>query len=365
MRFATLAAILLSTMSQVIDADDASSQLFEQRLRPILKSDAASSCTECHFSGVELRHYLRNSEAETFATLRQRGLIDSQRPEKSKLLEFIARKPDKSNPLTEKVRQTELAAFREWITAAVRNPELLKAKPSEPLETELSVEVIRHARRDRVLASFVDNVWSEMGRCLSCHSPEKNRHQVAKRGLEFVDSISWLVPRDPAATLERLVADGDIDLDHPEASPLLTKPAGLVEHGGGPKFLAGGETYAKFLAFLKDYAAVRNGSYQQPADLPKPATEMAWLTAQHLKLTDLPETALEGMLKGDVYRWDDRRQTWASQRAGFVEGPANAKQRVFHNMVSQTVPADDRAAVAELRRQPRLPAGRYLVRLSI
>jgi hypothetical protein len=342
-----------------------STTLFESRLVPILKSDTASSCTECHFSGVELRHYLRASEADTFAALRQQGLIDPAKPEQSKLLTFIARKPDRPDPLLEKVRQAELVAVREWIVAAAKNPELFAAKPSRPLETELPVEVIRHTRRDRVLAAFVDNIWSEMGRCLNCHSPERNRNQIARHGKEKVDAISWIVPRDPQATLERLVADGNIDLDRPETSPVLTKPAGLVEHGGGPKFLAGGETYQKFLGFLKDYATVRAGTYRQSKDLPKPVAELAWLTEQHLKLTDLPDAALGGVLRGDVYPWDDQTQAWSNDRAGFVEGPVNAQQRVFQNMVTQTAKATDDAAATAVRKQPRLPAGRYRVVLSI
>ena len=342
-----------------------SSQIFERRLAPILKSQDSSSCTQCHFAGVELRDYLQQSEAATFAALRQRGLIDTEKPERSKILEFIARRPENSNALMEKARETELAAFRDWLTVAVRNPELLSAKPASPLETELPVEVIRHARRDRVLSSFVDNIWSELGRCLNCHSPERNRNQIAKRGQEFVDSISWIVPRDPAATLERLVADGDIDLDQPESSPLLTKPAGLTEHGGGPKFLAGGGTYDKFLAFLKDYSAIRGGTYRKAGDIPKPPGELAWLTEQHLKLTDLPQGVLAGPLKVELFPWDEQAKAWSSQRAGFAEGPVNAQQRVFQSMVSQTAAASNAAAVTELRRQPRLAAGRYLARVWI
>lgn len=95
----------------------------------------------------------------------------------------------------------------------MRDRDLLAAEVTETtLGTELPVEVIRHMRRDRVLQSFVDNIWSEMGRCINCHSPERNQRQVREHG----EQISWIVPRDPAATLEKLIESGNIDTDNPD-----------------------------------------------------------------------------------------------------------------------------------------------------
>lgn len=42
-----------------------------------------------------------------------------------------------------------------------------------------------------------------------------------------IDAISWIVPRDPAGTLQKLVDTGNINLDEPDASLVLTKPLGL------------------------------------------------------------------------------------------------------------------------------------------
>ena len=66
---------------------------------------------------------------------------------------------------------------------AVREPDLLSVKPEdEPFGPAVPEELIRHARSDRVLGWFVENVWSEVGRCAACHSPEKNAEQVKKHG---------------------------------------------------------------------------------------------------------------------------------------------------------------------------------------
>ena len=109
-------------------------------------------------------------------------MIDVDKPDESKLLRFIGRKPEKPDPLVEKVRQNELVAFRAWIRAAVREPGLLKATSDVQVGTSLPPEVIRHARRDRVLSSFIDNIWSEMGRCVNCHNPERNRQKIGRNG---------------------------------------------------------------------------------------------------------------------------------------------------------------------------------------
>ena len=64
----------------------------------------------------------------------------------------------------DKVRQQEHDAFQAWIRAAVKDPDLLAAKSSESIGPKIPDEAIRHARKDRVLASFIENVWTEVGR---------------------------------------------------------------------------------------------------------------------------------------------------------------------------------------------------------
>ena len=157
--------------------------IFERRILPIFRAKSPSSCTECHLSGVDLKDYIHADQGKTFASLVGAGLVDVEKPQDSKILEFIARKPEKPGLVTEKVRMQEYEAFRSWLEAAVKEPGLLAARPGdERLGPTVPEAVIRHARTDRVLASFVDNVWAEVGRCVGCHSPDKNREQVAKHG---------------------------------------------------------------------------------------------------------------------------------------------------------------------------------------
>jgi hypothetical protein len=53
---------------------------FNERILPIMNSPNPSCCTECHLVGVDLKNYILPSEAKTFASLRDQGLIDLDEP---------------------------------------------------------------------------------------------------------------------------------------------------------------------------------------------------------------------------------------------------------------------------------------------
>lgn len=207
--------------------------LFEKRILPIFTAAKPSSCTECHLSGVELADYIKPSQSETFSSLVKAGLIDREAPDDSKLLKFISRRPDKPSLLTDEVRQQEYDAFHAWICAAVKDPTLKELAPNGHAGPQIPDEVIRHARTDRVLASFIDNIWTEVGRCAACHSPNQNQKQVEEHG----DVVSWIIPDSPQATLDHMLAADIINPQLPLESLLLTKPTMQVEHGGGQKMV--------------------------------------------------------------------------------------------------------------------------------
>jgi len=343
------------------ERDLSAADVFDRRILPILRSERASSCTECHFGGVELKNYIREDQATTFAALRADGLIDLQRPDDSKILQFIRRHTDATDPLIAKMRQAELQAFRDWICAAVQDPTLLAARPSDvKIGSELPAEVIRRMRRDRVLQAFVENIWSEIGRCLNCHSPERNQRQVSEHG----EQVSWIVPGNPAGTLDKLVQGGNIDLAHPDQSPVLTKPLGLEQHGGGPKFAVGSRTDKNYRRFLNDYARVVGRGYRRVEELPKPSREIAVLTGQHLRVVNLPEDWDQKLLKVNLYRWTDAG--WAETPCGTAESPVNGKNRMWQSMVLAVAPrGSKRAELLQQDRQCRLPGGRYLIKIYI
>ncbi|MBA4018696.1 MAG: hypothetical protein C0483_16135 [Pirellula sp.] len=363
-RCALLSACFVCSSIPILSAAEPSTSLtsaefFARRILPIAQAQRASSCTECHFSGVELKQYVLADEASTFAALRAAGLIDVVQPDKSKLLQFIARKPEREDPALARVRTEELAAFQGWIAAAASNPALLASSPTaQSIGTELPLEVIRHARRDHVLNAFIENVWVEMERCVNCHSPERNERFRKEHG----EQVSWITPRDPAATLKFLADQGLIDVDAPEKSLLLSKPLGIVEHAGHVKFAVGSRTDRQFRSFLNDYAAAVQGKYRKASELPKPGKEIAIATGQHLRVTDLPLEFGGRLMRVLLFRRDG--ESWSKHPIATGDSGINPKNGQWQNSFCELV---DRANLTPERlTTPRLlPGERYLAKIYI
>lgn len=363
MRCAFLAAgclaFVLGLLGGSAIADDTANEIFTRRILPLAKADKPSSCIECHVAGVDLSQYIRGNAAATFAALKSAGLVNAEQPEKSKLLEFIARAPAKGDAALAKVRQEEFAAFRTWITAAAKDPVVAAATTAvEPIGPTLPPEVIRHARRDRVLQSFVENIWIERERCAGCHSPDKNQRLIKMHG----EHISWISPGDPAGTLATIIDHGLIDIENPEKSLILQKPLAEVDHGGHIKFVRGTRTDKQFRRFLDDYAAVATGKYRTAADLPQQSEQVVVATAQHLRITDVPAEFGGKLARVDLYRWEGNG--WSAAPIAMIDGAINPKNGQFQNVVFATIPRTlDLAKEVETRRQ--LPGGRYLARMYV
>jgi len=340
--------------------DNAALEIFQRRIVPILQAKNPSSCSECHLSGVDLKQYIRPTQEDTYASLRDAGLIDVGNPEKSKLLEFIGRKPNEPNPVSEKVRGEEYAAFEAWIKAAVSDPALIKAQTegSAPGPT-VPLEVVRHARKDRVLQSFLDNVWSEVGRCAACHSPDRNQKQVEEHG----EQVSWIQLDDPQGTLNHLLEAELIDLKNPQESLLLAKPTMRVEHGGGIKLLVGDRTYKQFLNFIQDYARTTAGEYRLADELPQPSAEVSYVSDIWLKVTDIPESLDGKLLRADVYRWDERSKRWSTELWATGDRGIYGKGKLWQQHLTLVAPRESSRA-RELTHNE-LPPGKYRVVLYV
>lgn len=355
------AALFLFLTPLVAVADEAALAIFQKRIVPILQAQRPSSCSECHLSGVDLKDYIRATQPETFAALRDGGLIDVKSPAKSKLLQFIDRKPEKPSIVTEKIRAEESAAFRAWIEAAVKDPTLAAAKTADPaIGPKLPPEVIRHARQDRVLQSFLDNVWSEAGRCAACHSPDRNAQQVKKHG----EHISWIKLRDPQASLAHLLENELIDLKEPEKSLLLLKPLNKVEHGGGVKMTMGDRTYQQFHRFIDDYAATQAGRYQTAKELPQPNNEAATVSEIWFKLTDIPAAYDKLVLRVDLHHWDEQQKSFSKVRWATADRQIFGKGGLWQNHLSLVAPQNSRRAKA-LQQFATLPEGKYLAKIYL
>src|SRR4051794_14790536 len=118
-RLVSLSVVALIAHTTPTRADD-SATVFEKRIVPIFKSPNPSSCARCHLAAVDLKDYILPSAKDTFLALRDQGLIDLNKPEKSKILSLInrgANDPTGAGLISAKQQKAEYEAFAAWIKA--------------------------------------------------------------------------------------------------------------------------------------------------------------------------------------------------------------------------------------------------------
>ncbi len=383
-------------------------ELFELRIMPIFNSPNPSSCVQCHLASVDLKEYILPSHEQTFASLRDQGLIDLNEPENSKILTLI-RMGEKdldtgAHLIHEQAHRAEYEAFAAWITACCNDtrlrtlPQLASTEQARP---DKSDEVIRHSRKSRVVDSFVRNVWSQRMRCFPCHTPyefdENNSvHQTAlKKHQEFEAQHPELVARmkifreTPEETLQYLIdksratSSGQyplLNLENPRESLLVLKPMSKlpvkdengefgppssvapVSHLGGLKMHPDDQSYKSFVAWIQDYANVVGGRYASVGDLPADN----WYASKHwLKVTAAPETwPVETPVQMFVHAWNDEHNTWATEPIAFTQGTVTP-QHLVNGTLFLLAPQSSTAPVSWDREQATLPPGRYLVKVYL
>jgi hypothetical protein len=343
-------------------------QVFERRIMPIFKSPNPSSCVQCHLAGVDLKNYILPSHEKTFLSLRDQGLIDMEQPRNSKILKLIAMKEGGGADLIHaKTKQAEYEAFVAWIEASCKDPQLRSA-PKETITDRAGlnkpVEVIRHARKDRLLASFEQNVWAWRFRCMNCHTEgtaENNKHRK-----EYGERVTW-IKSTPEETLTYILSNPRlVDANQPEKSLLLLKPLGEIKHGGGKKFLPGDQGYKGFRAWLEDYAAIKRDRYARAADLPKTDDSLKQFgTNLWFRLANTPPEWNDKLLQVNLYAWDQGKKAWEPTPFATSDRGVNGKDHLWQHTL--TLLASKEAARAEewKKSKPRLPPGPYLVKVWV
>lgn len=251
-----------------------SSALFERRIAPLLADDRPSTCNECHLSGVDLAMFARSTPCETFACLRDQGLVDLDEPEQSRVLSFIRQANPESPLITPDVVDQEYQAFLEWLDYNVscgsaacgyvscgepHQATCEVAKEPKVAEVENASTPMGCSDKD-IEQLFLDSVYSSRGRCSPCHFDNWDKNDIG--------SPPWIKTggtcnQASLATLRQIERAGYIDVEHPRRSLLLLKPLseeqGGVEHGGGEKFHEGDSAYINFTRFVEHYATCKGG----------------------------------------------------------------------------------------------------------
>jgi hypothetical protein len=226
------------------------------------------------------------------------------------------------------------------------------------------VEVVRHARKDRLLESFESNIWSMRFRCMNCHT--EGSPQNDKLVKENGERVAWFKKGGPGATMEYLLASKLIDLDKPEKSLLLTKPLNEVKHGGGIKFVVGDQGYKAFRAWIEDVVAIEKGKYAKAEDLPKPETgPKQFGTDIWLKLSPTPDDWGDKLLQVNLHAWDARAGDWEKEPIATTDRTVWGKGKQWQHTLTLLATTGSERAKTWAARKPGLPAGKYLVKVFV
>lgn len=363
--FVVLAASL-ALAATAVAAEPTAAEVFDKRIAPIFKSPNPSSCVQCHLSGVDLKDYILPDAEKTFRSLRDQGLIDLEKPEKSKIVKLIDMGGGEKGPaVQEKNRKAEREAFVAWIAACAADPKLKAApkldekelaKPSKP------AEVIRHGRKDQMLASFEANVWAWRFRCMNCHT--EGTQQNDKNRKEYGDRVAWVKRAGAGATMDYLVGSKLIDVEKPENSLLLKKPLG-EKHEGGVKFAVGDDAYKGFRAWIEDVAAIRAGKYAAAKDLPKADGTEKFGTDLWLKLENTPPAWGDKFLQVRVFAWDDKAKGWEAEPIAVSDRVVWGKGKLWQHTLTLLAAKGSARAEGWRVKPPTLPDGKYLAKVFV
>jgi hypothetical protein len=289
-----------STSSAPLPAEcksESGTQIFDERIAPLLADDRPKSCNQCHLSGVDMSLFVRPTPCETMACLRDLGLVDLEDPGASKVLAWIERaSPDSSPLITDEVIQAEYDGFRGWIDhyAACGRAECrgVKCRPAkEAMDPFCDLEpepfVSQAAELDpggcddlAIESLFKDTVYASRNRCYPCHFSENTTSvDDAPRFYDQTGNCEAASLR----SLRKMEAEGLINTTDPMKSLLLLKPLALddggILHGGHEKFVASKPEqdivdpgYDNYVYFLKRYAECKGPAQATGATPPSDMT---------------------------------------------------------------------------------------------
>jgi len=255
--------------------DDEALDLYQQRIEPLLNSDRATTCNQCHLSGVDLSNFLQETPCQTMACMVNSGVVNLESPEDSLVLGWIRKASPDSALITDSVIEEEYQGFLAWIEYQAacggqlcEDAELTCGAPPSHTDCEIPVanvfiQMPSDAPDDcRALSLeqfFADKVYAHRGRCYPCHfdsnlDPENPAPRWISTGECAIGSLK---------TLRNVLNSGYINVDSLFESVLLTKPlaeaSGGVVHGGHDKFANAQDAgYLDFIEWLARYQRCTN-----------------------------------------------------------------------------------------------------------
>ena len=409
MRRLALLLLVAAFSANIVGAEDGAGEssgldLFEQRIMPIFRSPKPSSCVQCHLSSVDLKDYILPSSEQTFASLREQGLVNVERPAESKILKLISMGEEDldrgARLIHKRTRQAEYEAFAAWIDACCNDRKIrhVKLDPKTKLaKPATSDAVIKHNRKSRLADSFTGNIWSQRLRCFPCHTPheiDENNPKHAKPRQNYEKLLKQYGQRmkifreTPEATMASLLASSRrksskhlqlINIDNPRESLLILKPTAKlpkriapgkfespsslipVTHMGGLKMHVDDQSYKSFVAWIQDYSQVVKGTYTEVEQLPSDN----WFPSKHiLRIRNAPE-AWPGFARVQLFvhqQADDGK--WSESPIAFTQGTLTPR-RMVNGALFLLADADNELAKKWNSEGGQLPPGKYIIKAYV
>ena len=279
-------------------------------------------------------------------------------------------------------------------------PPLTAAERAQP---EHPVEVIHHARKGRLVDSFVRNVYSQRFRRFPCHTPgdidpRNPRHAVSIKNMKkFKENYPQVADRldifkeTPEATLAYLIEHSRktqddnlpmLNLRDPAKSLLILKPLSKrppkgddgkltiprlanemqMADMGGLKMHRNDQSYNSFVAWIQDYSKVVHGKYNSVEELP---ADNWFATKLIVRVLQTPESWQPGTpVQLFAHAWNARTESWAKKPIAFTQGSVTPRHMV--NGALFLLAPDDRHATKNWNREnANLTRGRYLVKVYV
>ena len=397
-------SILVATISVAMPSnafcqpDKSPAEIFESRIMPIFRSANPSSCVQCHLASVDLKDYILPSSEKTFVSLRDQGLIDLDKPESSKILKLIGMGDQDTDQYAKrihgKMRKAEYEAFSQWIIASCKDDKLIGLPKSETERASpaASNEVIRYARKSRVVDSFERNVWSQRMRCFPCHTPNEigPKQKVAKEKFDgwyekYGDQM-LIFKKTPEKTLRYLVEESKktkdghlplLNLETPAKSLLVLKPMSKIPpkegerrsptyrepvyHMGGLKIHENDHSHKAFLNWIEDYAKTANSQYKTANELPSDN----WFPTQRiLRMKEVPESWEVGATAQMFVFAKNDRDEWSSKPVAFTQGTVTPR-RILNGALIMLAPTQTAEYKKWKLRHNKLPPGDYKIKVFL
>ncbi|MCH9682567.1 MAG: hypothetical protein K0V04_14110 [Deltaproteobacteria bacterium] len=234
------------------------SDLYTQYVEPFVSGGVASSCSSCHMTGIDIGIYAQDTPCQTMACMVELGVVDLEQPQQSDLLTQIMMGDPGSSVFDIEHEHMAMLEWIEWSASCHGEVcgEVEHACTSGTGASSTGTNPIGDCSEDDLLVTFWDAVIYDRGRCLNCHSDygaqvgtfgpcgskeDCSGPQLCVEGscrapgpvlaphmFEGVDGpLDYEDPDDRAlglATMYNVIALGQVDVEDPLGSTLLTKP---------------------------------------------------------------------------------------------------------------------------------------------